>query len=381
MPASNHSVLFGFVQSQSLSPNPVQTADNVLLNIENALQKALGEFDARLGSEGGAGQLRPLINSFLNQPGKRLRPLLLVESFLTFTKSKKIPPSLFQIAASLEIFHAFILMHDDVIDGSESRRGKATLHKRFRPLFPTRPRNAEHLAIVVGDILFGFSVEQFLVDDPLLCRKDEAFRYFLQTVESTGLGEAMELSLTETPLERVKVEHIRSVYQLKTTRYTVEGPLVLGALLAGAGDDVVDALKAVARPIGFAFQVENDLHEFNLPEKRFAALAHDFRTGMKTYPLFRLHHLLAPPQQKWLEDFLRNAPGGPGEIRSFQSLVQQSGLAQILESEIASDFTAGRAVIQSPVFKPSQRKALSRIIDKILNLKHHSEKDDNATSG
>jgi geranylgeranyl diphosphate synthase type I len=358
------------VESNTSSPDPVE----LKLRVDAALTSALQRFDARLAAEAGTREIRPLVQSFLNQPGKRLRPLLLVAAYRTFAGFPlKLPEALFDLAAALELFHAFILMHDDVIDASESRRGEATLHKRFRSLFPTRPKNAEHMAIVLGDMLFGFSIEQFLARDAALKRREEALRYFLQTVESTGLGEVIELAQTETPLGRVEEETIRTVYQLKTTRYTVEGPLVLGAYLAGASDAAIEGLKTLARPIGFAFQVENDLHEINLPEKKFAALAHDFRTGIKTYVLFRLQQALSENERRWLENFLRHAPGGPGDVPTFQKLVEKSGIRETLATEVRKSFSAGRAAVSQAAFSATEQAALHQILDQILQLRFHSE--------
>jgi geranylgeranyl diphosphate synthase type I len=329
---------------------------------EDALRELQGKFAARPG-------LAPAwtaLGGFLSTEGKRLRPLVFLSAFELLDETRNGPsPAIYRVAAALEFFHAFALTHDDIIDGSHTRRHQPTLHRRLAA--EAGDRSGENLALVLGDIMFGFTVENFLLPGLDPARATAALRYFSTVAQDTGLGEALELSLLRRPLEAVTEEDIFNTYYLKTTRYTFEAPLVMAAILAGAPEPVLLSLHDYARPLGLAFQIENDLHEISASDS-----AADLRTGVKTLFLKRCHDALPPEAAAALRAAL--ARGDPAEVRL--RLNHRGTAAKVvkeLKAETAARFQEARQVLLAAPLRPEQREGLLALTGFVHRHSRHSE--------
>jgi geranylgeranyl diphosphate synthase type I len=340
----------------------------------DALRELQGKFAARPG-------LTPAwtaLQGFLTTEGKRLRPLLFLSAYQLLSAEEVEPsPAIFRAACALEFFHSFALAHDDIIDGSRTRRGEPTLHRRLAA--GAGARRGENLALVLGDILFGFAIENFLLPGIDPGRGAAALRYFSTIAQDTGLGEALELALLGRPLEAVTEEEIRNTYFLKTTRYTFEAPLVLAAILAGAPDAVLLSLHDFARPLGFAFQIENDLHEISPRIGADTEPADDVREGVKTLFLKRYHDALPAPEAAALRAEL--AQGHPAAV--WARVRQDAVAAKVVEDlkmETAANFQEARRVLLAAPLRAGQCAGLQALTAFIQRQSHHSEALPNAAT-
>ncbi len=315
------------------------------------------------------------LKSFLRRPGKRLRPLLFLLSYNLFDQRDTPPPrAAFRVAGALELFHGFALIHDDLIDRSESRRGKPTLHRALECDVTNGERNAQSLALVLGDILFGFAMECFIDPELPADRAQAAMRYFLRIAQETGMGQAAEIAHLDLPLSVIRESEIEQTYHLKTTRYTIECPLVLGALLAGADNDVRRALADFAKPLGLAFQIENDLHEVELLPDGAPDLVYDFHCGVKTLVLKRLHDALTVADQALLEKALKNSQSQEG-LAELAHLVAKSGIIRTMRNEVRQHFNAARRALHHSGLPALQIAFLESVVEFIQSNRQHSESD------
>jgi len=319
--------------------------------------------------------LRPAweaLKLFLRRPGKRVRPLLFLFSYRLFDERHEIPPMpAFHAAAALEIFHAFALIHDDIIDQSHSRRGAPTLHKSLEQESGIAPQNCENLSLVLGDILFGFAMERFLDPGFAPSRATRAMRYFLRVAQDTGLGQAVEVAHLEASLDRVSEQEILQTYYLKTARYTIECPLILGAILAGSNQSIERVLTFFANPLGLAFQIENDLHEVRQLLKGDMELAYDLHIGVKTLFIKRLFDRSTALERERLKALLEdeNAEGLARLLGSRQAaLVEQS-----LIREVGDYFKEAQAVMRHSDLPQVHIQGLLQFVDFIRMNSHHSE--------
>ncbi len=206
------------------------------------------------------------MTEFVTRRGKRIRPMLMLGSYRIFGGDRLFDDrSVLRAAVSLELLHAFILIHDDVIDQSERRRRLPTFHKLVEERLGKidgAPRVGENVALVVGDILFAMAVDTLRSTDFAPGLRDAALSHFLHYISDTGAGEIYDILLGTRDIARVEEADIMRMYTLKTTRYTFEAPLVLGALLAGVGEDLLRELAELIEPVGIAFQIQNDLIEY-----------------------------------------------------------------------------------------------------------------------
>jgi geranylgeranyl diphosphate synthase, type I len=191
--------------------------------------------------------------------GKRLRPYLAYLMYKAYGgKEDKTALNLF---ISLEIFHLFALVHDDIMDRATTRRNEKTLHRFiFEKLDGVG--NLEHIAnsqaILVGDLLVSWALENFRFDESLKKENfDKARQYFYQMIDEVILGQMLDVDIATE--ENAAKELIDEKTRLKTSRYTCVRPMQLGAALADINYHKEGFLEELGTKVGIAFQLQDDL--------------------------------------------------------------------------------------------------------------------------
>jgi geranylgeranyl diphosphate synthase type I len=198
------------------------------------------------------------------------------------------------LAAGLELFHAAALVHDDIIDNSDTRRGTPAAHRQFETIHTDRDfvgdaaNYGRSSAILLGDLLLAWADDQFLtVGIALGDDRNNAFRSELRTMRTdVTAGQFLDnhdSSAWQTISDDVAVERAQRVVLYKSAKYSVEAPIALGAIVGGASPALVDALRAFALPLGFAFQMRDDLlGVFGDTEVTGKPAGDDLREGKRT---------------------------------------------------------------------------------------------------
>lgn len=200
------------------------------------------------------------VRETLLAPGKRLRPLLFCAACRDAGSDPL--PDLMPVALALELAHAFILIHDDIIDRSDERRAAPTLPKRMDGLFAKKPADGfrgSDFALVTGDLLYTLAIESLLQAEASDAQKTEAIRLFSRAALDTGRGALLEMRAAQTPLRELTVEDVETIYALKTGSYTFALPLQLAAVFSSRHwkkDDPV--FPIIGKYAGIAFQLLND---------------------------------------------------------------------------------------------------------------------------
>jgi geranylgeranyl diphosphate synthase, type I len=201
-----------------------------------------------------------LIREFTSQGGKRLRPFL-VETVYKGYGGNKIS-EIRRAACAFELMHTHLLIHDDIIDQSALRRGNPTVHEKYK-LHYSQSENTglEHLALslalLTGNLAANFGLEAIVTSCFEQERVLKAVDLFNQVLRDENYGQILDLQ-AQTGYSVSEAE-ILTIFYYKTTRYTVEGPVCLGALLAGASDSEIAVLKNISRPLGNIFQLQDDI--------------------------------------------------------------------------------------------------------------------------
>ena len=200
------------------------------------------------------------IERLVRAGGKRIRPAFCVWGYRAAGGSDV--PAIWDAAAALELLHTMALIHDDVMDDDVERRGEPTVHAR-QTAAATRRRQARPelvgtgIAILAGDLAAAFADQLFArAGFPAEQQAAAATRFQVVRLE-LALGAYLDLSAAEVAAD--------TIAYLKGGAYTVEGPLLVGAALAGGSPLVDDALRRYARPLGAAFQLLDDLADGDAP--------------------------------------------------------------------------------------------------------------------
>ena len=303
---------------------------------------------------------------FVGRKGKRIRPLLFGLAYRALGGAKSAhDPAVLAGALSLELLHAFVLVHDDLIDRSEKRRGLPTFHKLVEQRLG-RLSNAERtghgVAVVVGDLLFALSVETLQnagFEEPL---RGAALGKLLAYITDTGVGEIFDILLGFRDIGRVTSQEIERTYLLKTTRYTFEAPCVLGAILAGAPVEKQEDLAAVMEPLGLAFQIQNDLLEFSHFDSRDQLLPTDLLEGKKTLLVREAYERLNEVDRSFLQMCLQNPARNDSNISKVQDLIRKSGAITAMQDRVRVLFGEASAKLAASHLSPSEQESISQAI-------------------
>ena len=242
------------------------------------------------------------IREFSLRKGKRIRPLLLILSYMGYSgKNKKISASLYNASTCMEMLHNFMLIHDDIIDRSNLRRGKPTLHKLLGRTNRTdhREKFGYDLGIIAGDIVYALAIDAFLSIKESPKRKERALKYFIQTAAFTAMGEFIDTVYGVEPLSKITERDVFLNYTLKTARYTFDCPLVVGAILAGAGEADIKRLSDAGNLIGQAFQIQDDIIGIFGSQKNIGkSILSDLAESKKTLLVCHAYRKLPGREQK-----------------------------------------------------------------------------------
>ncbi|WP_200935467.1 polyprenyl synthetase family protein [Aeromicrobium sp. Root344] len=270
--------------------------------------------------------------------GKRLRPQFCYAGWLVAggTPDER---GIVTAAAALEWLQASALVHDDLMDGSDTRRGRPSVHRAFEARHRTEARHGDAVgfgtsaAVLLGDLLLSWCDEMFRANG--LPQADEAFRFLDLCKTEVVAGQFLDVA--GQTRESLSVAEAMTVVRYKSAKYTVERPLHIGAALAGADPDLITALSEVALPLGEAFQLRDDvLGVFGDPELTGKPAGDDLREGKRTVLVARAAELTDDAGRA----LLRTSLGTPEGVDAVRDLILASGALAAVEDDIARLETA-----------------------------------------
>ncbi len=296
--------------------------------------------------------------------GKRIRPALLLLGFEAAgggERARVMGPAL-----ALELLHTCALVHDDVIDRAARRRGRPTVHRRFAELHRDQDwagdadAYGEAVAILVGDLAFVHADELFLDAEVPSARLLAALRAFVELREEVMAGQYLDLhAAVSAATDRVTA---LTVATLKSGRYTVARPLQLGAVLAGAEEELVAGLGRFGDPLGRAFQVTDDLlGVFGDQQVTGKSVASDLAEGKRTLLVAETAARLDPDDLAAFEAGLGDPALDATGAERLRELMEGSGARAAAEEYVAGAVAEARAHLAELDLPPASHEALSAL--------------------
>ncbi|KAB1643972.1 polyprenyl synthetase family protein [Gulosibacter chungangensis] len=249
-------------------------------------------------------------------------------------------------ATALELFHAAALVHDDILDRSDTRRGQLSTHRAFEALHQKQGwvGDADHFglsaAILAGDLLLMWSDDLRLeaASRVRTSRGQRAIAEFsrMRTEVTAGqyLDVAAELSWQQiAPQDRA--DRAIAIATSKSARYSVEAPLVIGARLAGADDDLVEKIRAMGLPLGLAFQLRDDvISVFGDERVTGKPSGDDLREGKRTLIIAEVDQRADATTAAFFEQRLGAQDLHADEIIRMQQAIRDCGALDAVETQI-----------------------------------------------
>ena len=330
--------------------DPVDPVD--VEDLRHRVHKVLDDLLARQADvlDSVSDDLSPLLESItdLLRGGKRLRPAFCYWGWRGAGGPDV--PGIVSVAASLELFQAAALIHDDVMDGSDTRRGMPAVHRRFAALHRGNSwlGSSEDFgvagAILAGDLCLSWCDELYSSADLPRLQAGRAVFDRMRTELMCG----QYLDMLEQALAQPSVERARQVILYKSAKYSVQQPLLLGGTLAGASAALLQTYDHFGRALGEAFQLRDDvLGVFGDPASTGKPAGDDLREGKRTVLVALALERCSPAEaavvRRWLGDPHLDVAG----VTRLREVIVDSGALHAVERLIAEQSQRALAALES----------------------------------
>ena len=254
----------------------------------------------------------------LSLGGKRIRPVLMLMAYNLFREDVK---SILQPATGIEVYHNYTLLHDDLMDRADKRRGKPTVHKVWN----------DNVAILSGDAMLVLAY-QFMAQCPSEKLK-EVLDLFTLTALEICEGQQMDMEF-EQRNDVSEAEYIEMI-RLKTS-VLLAASLKIGAVLGGASKGNADYLYDFGVNLGLAFQLKDDLLDVYGDSARFGKnIGGDILCNKKTYLVIKAFEHADKEQASQLDDWFNRKTFDPQQkIEAVTRLYNQIGVRELCEAKI-----------------------------------------------
>jgi geranylgeranyl pyrophosphate synthase len=318
-------------------------------------------------------QLVEAIGAYLLRPGggKRLRPYLVYLAYAGYGGTEQ--AAIIDVASAVELVHAFLLIHDDIIDRDTQRHGGPNLigeyAERFSYLGEAEARHyADGVALLAGDMAYiyaneliagsAFEPEQRLV----------ALQQLSPAVLEVAGGELADMTLPLLQDSRPSEARLLRMTCAKTASYSFVLPLQLGATLAGINQAELDCLKRLGTAAGIAFQIADDLlGMFGSPAATGKPVTSDLAEGKLTLVMTYGLEMAAPNQRRILQQQLGNREVDAAGHAEVKTILERCGAKQRAEA-LAADYVAEAETARRALgLNPEAAEALKSVLQKVVH--------------
>ena len=294
------------------------------------------------------------IRYVLSMGGKRIRPVLML---LAYQLYKDDPESILMQAAALETYHNYTLLHDDLMDNADLRRGHETVHKKW---------NANQ-AILSGDSMLVLAYERMAQ-----CPKDKLARVLaIFTETALEIGEGQQYDIDFEQRTDVKEEEYIEMVRLKTS-VLLACALKIGATLAGAPDEDLLNLYKFGEQVGLAFQLQDDfLDVYGDPKVFGKAIGGDITSNKKTYMLINAFNHANDAQREELTRWITAKTFDREEkVAAVTRLYNEIGVDKLALDKIAYYFEQSKKYLDAVKVEEDKKTVLRQYAEKMMSRKY-----------
>ncbi|WP_426986628.1 polyprenyl synthetase family protein [Pseudarthrobacter sp. Y6] len=284
----------------------------------------------------------PIMGSISNlvTGGKRLRALMCYWGWRG-AGGEQAAEEIVTAGSALELFQAAALIHDDIIDRSDTRRGGPSVHRRFSQLHQAQgwaldsERFGHAAAILTGDLCLSFSEEAFTDIGEQAAAGSRARLIFNLMRAEVMAGQYLDILEEVAGPVRDRagaVTRAQSIIRFKSAKYSTEHPLALGGALAGAPDELLRGYSAFALPLGEAFQLRDDvLGVFGDPVTTGKPAGDDLREGKRTVLIALALGQASTAESAFIDAKLGSPDLGDADVAEIRRIIEESGALQATE--------------------------------------------------
>lgn len=308
------------------------------------------------------------------QGGKRLRPAFCVWGYVAAAgRPAGDLLAVLGAAASLDLLHVSALVHDDVMDASDLRRGRPAAHRQFEAWHRRVDAEGDPLAfgragaILLGDLLIMWSAQLLHAAGLAPAALARALPVVEAMRTEVTCGQYLDMLAQARPLRAdvgQALADANRVVEYKSARYTVQRPCQAGVAIGGGGERLGRHLAAYGSPLGRAFQFRDDLlGVFGDPERTGKPAGDDLREGKRTVLIAHAYAHADPTGRAVLNDRLGNPDLDADGVRLLQQLIVETGAADAVESMIAEGYERALEALAAAEVTDEGRAGLTALAD------------------
>ncbi|MGK5684631.1 polyprenyl synthetase family protein [Actinoplanes sp. URMC 104] len=346
--------------------SPLEAAD-LRSRVDKALAAFLAEQRSRLtGIDPALAAVAEALEEFVLGGGKRLRPAFAYWGFRGAGGADS--DQVVAAVSALELVQASALIHDDLMDRSDTRRGVPSMHRRFEAQHTAAGWRGgaaafgDSAAVLLGDLALVWSDELLHTSGVGAAELTRARPVYDEMRTEVTVGQYLDV-LTQATAD-TSLERAGKVARFKSAKYTVERPLLLGAALAGAAPEVFAAYSGFGLPLGEAFQLRDDvLGVFGDPERTGKPAGDDLREGKRTYLVASAFAGLDDAGRAELDRELGNQGLDDRGVERLRALIRDSGALAATERRIDELMAASLAALDGARIDEEAQDVLRRLAE------------------
>ncbi|MEW5894568.1 MAG: polyprenyl synthetase family protein [Candidatus Omnitrophota bacterium] len=345
-------------------------------NIDKSLENLIEDWRKEYDLDSISPFLFASVKDFVLRKGKRIRPLLLILSYQGYSKKNRtLSDSIYRASTCIELLHNFMLVHDDIIDRSDLRRGKPTMHRLLKKAVKSNDpeKLGIDLGIIAGDIIYSLAIDAFLSFNESPERMDKALKYFIRTAAFTAMGEFVDTVNGVLPIRKISEKDVFLNYSLKTARYTFVCPLVVGALLSGATEKEIDLLSDLGLAIGQAFQIQDDIiGVFGTQRTIGKSVLSDIEESKKTLLVYHaFQHLKGKKRREFLYYFTKDKITYK-DLRNIRTIFVNAGSLHYAFQHINQRMAKCEEILLQLKMKSEYKKLIKESFDQLFRETHQT---------
>ena len=286
--------------------------------------------------------------------GKRMRCILMLMAYNMYKEDVK---TIYPNAAGLETYHNFTLLHDDLMDKADMRRGRPTVHKKWN----------DNAAILSGDAMI------ILAYQLMTCNGGQKQDKILKTFSDAALGvcEGQQYDMEFEQRDDVTEGEYMEMIRLKTS-VLLAAALKIGALLAGASDDDAQLLYEFGEKVGLAFQLQDDyLDVYGDPKVFGKKIGGDILCNKKTFMLINTLALCDDLQRKDLQAWIDKADFVPEEkIKAVKAIYDAVDIKTVCKNKMQQLYDEGFLAFSKVSVEESRKTMLKEYVEQLMGRKY-----------
>ncbi|MBS3060731.1 MAG: polyprenyl synthetase family protein [DPANN group archaeon] len=316
-------------------------------------------------------ELISILKDYNVKGGKRIRPAFVVEAYKGVGGTDL--DAAYDASLGIELLQAFFIIHDDIMDQDNLRRGMPTVHYNYKQIGEDRfkledgQHFGESMGILGGDFCESFGNEAILDSKFSDKIKIEALRTYHRTLQKTGFGQLIDITGEIKP-DIISQAELLTVHRLKTSGYTIEGPMHLGIVLGDGTEQHKAAATSYALPLGQAFQLRDDiLGMFGSEEVIGKPANSDLKEGKKTLLIIKALENANPVQREIIFEALGNPHVTKQNHEEVKQVIRETGSLEYSENMARGLAQQGISAIKNSSFNQDAKDWFVGMADYLIN--------------